>query len=118
MESALASALISGEGATAIAPVSRPKEAGTEEAPACLEAPSSGRHTAAGTTQPGKAPASLGNAKRGCTRVNEQAPLGVHPRLSLRVIEGGRPAGGGGSSRAAYRSTAGRGRGSNLKLVV
>lgn len=113
LEAALASALNTGDGDAEAFPVS-PKRTGTE-APASWEEVV--RTGSARGTQPGTKPASLGNAKRGCTRVNEQAPLGVHPRLTLFVIEGGRPAGGGSDSRAAHARLRGERR-SNLKLVA
>mgnify|MGYP000160790752 CR=1 FL=1 len=53
------------------------------------------------TTQPGKAPASLGNAKGRRAHPHELAPLGARQPLVLRVIEGGRPAEGG-VRRAAF----------------
>lgn len=56
------------------------------------------------TTQPGKAPASLGNAKGRRAHPHELAPLGARQPLVLRVIEGGRPAEGGGVKPGGLRT--------------
>lgn len=107
LESALASMLIDGEGATAIAPLS-PKTAGTGEAPASWEevvtTNSVVKTTAAEATQPGNAPAS--RAKGTGRPVHHKAPPQRRTgRPLLLVIEGGlggRPACMGGVSRAAF----------------
>lgn len=81
----------------------------------------SGGESAPVTTQPGKAPASSAEG-RGRATHSKAPPQRRVARPMLSVIEGGggRPAGSGGLSRAAYRAATGEGNRVRefLKLVV
>lgn len=127
LESALASILneVGDEVAgTRLDAVKLPKGARTIEGPGQVREeivqPQRRPEPAPRTTQPGTAPASLGNAKGRRAHPHELAPLGARQPLVLVVDNGGRPATSGGTSRAAYRAATGEGNRVRefLKLVV
>lgn len=121
LESALASALNTGDGDAEAFPVSPQKRPEPVMAPASWEevitTNSVAETTAGEATQPGTKPASLGNAKGGPVHHKAQPQRRTGQPLTLFVIEGGGRPAGGGSSRAAHARLRGERR-SNLKLVA
>lgn len=120
LESALASMVNEvGEGAIAVASDAAMSKKRPDRSPAKFQVNNEQRGTSHSGTQPGKAPASLGNAKGRRTHPHELAPLGVRQPLMLRVIEGGGPARAQGGVRPGRlaRLPGGNSRSNWLKLV-